>query len=254
VPLLAADPSGPAQAAALADIAARLHADAEERDPARAAMRLDRLPERITLADATRLGALPTTGKHVLLGVSGDRLSPVWASLEAGPVVIAGPTGSGRSTAATAVAASAAESGLRVLLGVHRRTPAHERVAEAGVEVVPSGEVTAALDRSPADLVVLDDVDRFPLDEDLIERLTKPDGPSLAVTALLDSFGFGATGLLKVARTRPGSVVLLCPPNQLVAANVGVTLERGMGFSSPPGRAYLVAEGRMLLGQVPDVR
>jgi hypothetical protein len=47
-------------------------------------------------------------------------------------------------------------------------------------------------------------------------------------------------------------VVLLCPPNHLVAANVGVTLERGMGFTGPPGRAYLVAEGKTMLGQVPD--
>ena len=54
VPLLAADPSGPAQAVALAEVAARL-AEAEEPDPARAPMRLDRLPEQITLADAARL-------------------------------------------------------------------------------------------------------------------------------------------------------------------------------------------------------
>jgi hypothetical protein len=109
------------------------------------------------------------------------------------------------------------------------------------------------LDDPPADLVVLDDVDRFPVDDGLADRLSEPGGPALAVAALLDSFGFGATGLLKFARTRPGSVVLLCPPNHLVAANVGVNLERGMGFSGPPGRAYLVAEGKMVLGQAPDV-
>jgi DNA segregation ATPase FtsK/SpoIIIE, S-DNA-T family len=253
VPLLTADPTGPAQAAALADAAAQLRAEAEDPDPARAPMRLDRLPEQITLAEATRLGARPTTGQHVLLGVSGDRLSPVWASLDAGPVVIAGPAGSGRSTAAAAVAASAAASGLRVLLGVHRRSAAYERVAEAGVTVVTNGELAGSLDSSPADLVVLDDIDRFAADDGLVERLTRPGSPALVVAALLDSFGFGATGLLKFARTRPGSVVLLCPPNHLVAANVGVTLERGMGFSGPPGRAYLVAEGRAVLGQVPDV-
>ncbi|QYN35495.1 FHA domain-containing protein [Pseudonocardia sp. DSM 110487] len=253
VPLLTTDPSGPAQAAALADVAARLRAGAEQPDPTRAPMRLDRLPEQITLAEATRLGTQPTTGPHVLLGVSGDRLSPVWASLDSGPVLIAGPAGSGRSTAAAAVAASAAASGLRVLLGVHRRMAAHERAAVAGVTVVAAGEVASSLEDSAVDLVVLDDVDRFPVDEDLAERLTKPDGPSLAVAGLLDSFGFGASGLLKFARTRPGSVVLLCPPNHLVAANVGVTLERGMGFSGPPGRAYLVAEGKMMLGQVPVI-
>jgi S-DNA-T family DNA segregation ATPase FtsK/SpoIIIE len=168
-------------------------------------------------------------------------------------VVIAGPAGSGRTTAAAAVAASAAASGLHVLLGAHRRTAPHEHAADDGVTVVTSGEAADALDRSSFDLVVLDDADRFPADETLVERLTKSDGPPLAVAALLDSFGFGATGLLKFARTRPGAVVLLCPPNHLVAANVGVTLERGMGFSGPPGRAYLVAEGKMLLGQVPDV-
>jgi hypothetical protein len=30
-------------------------------------------------------------------------------------------------------------------------------------------------------------------------------------------------------------------------------LERGMGFSGPPGRAYLVVEGKMMLGQVPEI-
>jgi S-DNA-T family DNA segregation ATPase FtsK/SpoIIIE len=188
-----------------------------------------------------------------VLGVSGDRLSPVWASLDSGPVVIAGPANSGRSTAAAAVAVSAAAGGLRVLLGAHRRSAVHERAVEAGVTVVTGGEMMGALDRSPVDLVVLDDIDRFPAEEALVERLTRPGGPPLAVVALLDSFGFGATGLVKVARTRPGSVVLLCPPNHLVAANVGVTLDRGSGFSGPPGRAYLVTEGKTALGQVPDV-
>ncbi|OLT00610.1 hypothetical protein BJF90_34220 [Pseudonocardia sp. CNS-004] len=254
LPLLATDPSGPAQAAALADTAARLRADSEEPDAARAPLRLDRLPEQITLAEASALGSPPTTGRPVLLGVSGDRLSPVWAGLDAGPLVIAGPAGSGRSTAAATVAASAAASGLRVLLAAPRPSAAHGRAAGAGVTVVPSGELAEPLDRAPVDLVVLDDVDRLAPHDDLVERLTTPGAPALAVTGLLDSFGFGATGLSKVARTRPGSVVLLCPPNHLVAANVGVTLERGAGFSGPPGRAYLVAEGKPVLGQVPDLR
>lgn len=253
VPLLTTDPSGSAQATALAGVAARLRADAGEPDAERAPMRLDRLPEQITPAEAAALGARPAAGKHVLLGVSGDRLSPVWASLDAGPLVIAGPAGSGRSTAAAAVAASAAAGGLRVLLGVHRHSKIHERASEAGARVMAGTELAGFLDRAPADLVVLDDVDRFAADDTLLERLTAPDAPALAATGLLDSFGFGATGLLKLARTRPGSVVLLCPPNHLVAANVGVTLERGTGFSGPPGRAYLVAEGKLVLGQVPDV-
>ncbi|OLT14070.1 hypothetical protein BJF78_19875 [Pseudonocardia sp. CNS-139] len=145
VPLLAADPAGPAQAAALADLAARLRASAEPPDVARAPMRLDPLPDRIALADAVGLGDRPAA-RHVLLGVSGDRLSPVWASLDAGPIVIAGPARSGRSTAAAAVAASTAAAGLRVLLGVHRRSEVHDHAAAAGVTVVPTGEVAAALD------------------------------------------------------------------------------------------------------------
>lgn len=91
---------------------------------------------------------------------------------------------------------------------------------------------------------MLDDADRFPADEALVERLTECDGPSLAVAALLDSFGLGATGLLKVAQTRPGSVVLLCPPDHLVAANVGVALERGWASAAPARPATWSPKGR----------
>ena len=73
VPLLDPDPRGPAQAAALAALAADLTAHYGAPAGPDAPMRLDPLPGRIGLAAARALPAL--TPGAVVLGVSGDRLS-----------------------------------------------------------------------------------------------------------------------------------------------------------------------------------
>lgn len=120
--------------------------------------------------------------------------------------------------------------------------------------MLPAAELAAALAGGPVDLVVVDDADQLGPDDPLAQLLVGAGAPALVVTALIESFGFGARGLVKAARSGPNSaVVLLSPPNHLAAADVGVTLERGGGFTGPPGRAYLVADGETGLGQVPDL-
>jgi hypothetical protein len=101
------------------------------------------------------------------------------------------------------------------------------------------------------DVVVVDDVDRAVVDDATSAALTAPDGPALILTGEIDSFGFGARGLVKAVRGAE-NVVLLSPPNHLAASSVGVTINREAAFSGPPGRAVLSVRGRNALGQVPD--
>jgi S-DNA-T family DNA segregation ATPase FtsK/SpoIIIE len=203
-------------------------------------MRLDPLPLRIGPTGATALSV--ARSGDVLVGVSGDRLSRIELFLAPGaPVLVAGPPRSGRSTAIVQVAADAARRGRDVALVAGRPSDIHKR---AGVRVVPPAE---AVD---ADLVVVDDAELLTMDDELVAALSAR--PGLVVGATLDAFGFGARGLVQAARRRPGGVVLLCPPNNLAAENVGVKIERGSGFTGPPGRALFALGGELILGHVID--
>ncbi len=248
VPLLDPDPRGPAQAAALAALAADLTDRYGGPAGPDAAMRLDPLPGRVGLAAARTLPVL--TPGDVVLGVSGDRLSTVCvpAAPATGHVLVAGPSRSGRSTAAATIAACRANA---VLVAPRVGEP-HRTAAAHGVRLVAPSELAAALDDGPA-LVVVDDADTAALDDATVARLTGPGGPALVVAAQLDAFGFGARGLVQAARAAAGPVVLLCPPNHLAAENVGIRIERGTGFNGPPGRALLQVDGVVRLGQVPDL-
>lgn len=252
VPLLAAAPDGVAQAAALAALGERLRAEHDEPVSERAPLRLDPLPLAI---DAAAAAALPALGSGaVLLGVAGDRLSALRTELDPadGPVLIAGPPRSGRSTAAAGIAAAAARSGAVTLLVAPRQATPHRAAVAAGAALVAPDELGARLDAEPAPrVVVVDDADAVTLDEAVLTRLTGAQAPALVVAGLLDAFGF-PRGLLAAAKKGSGPVVLLCPPNHLAAENVGIQIERGTGFTGPPGRALVrPSGGAAVLGQVP---
>ncbi|HYH32047.1 MAG TPA: FtsK/SpoIIIE domain-containing protein, partial [Pseudonocardia sp.] len=252
VPLLAPEPHGAAQSAALAALGERLRAEHGEPAGERAPLRLDPLPYRIGLAAAREL---PARGHgDLVLGVAGDRLSAVRAEWgdAVGHVLVAGPGRSGRSTAVAGIAASAAAGGARALLVAQRRGEPHRAAERMGVQVATPAELPELLDGGAVDLVAVDDADAADLDEGLVTRLAGPGGPALVVAAQIDAFGF-PRGLLAAAKKGAGPVVLLSPPNHLLAENVGVRIERGAGFSGPPGRALLAVDGELLVGQVADL-
>lgn len=252
VPLLAPDPTGPAQTAALAALADELRGRwPVEPDPAAAPLRLDPLPSRIAWGVAARLG--PAPARSLLLGVGGDRLAPLHLELDGlvGHVVVAGPGRSGRSTVLAALAASAQGSGASAALVAARPGPAHRAAGELGVTVLAPADLTG--DLGAFALVAIDDIDVLAWDDAVVAHLVAPGSPRLAVAAGLDSFGFGARGLVKEVRRAIGAVVLLSPPTAQAATNVDVKIARAGGFTGPPGRAYLVVDGEPVLGQVPDV-
>ncbi|HEX8630724.1 MAG TPA: FtsK/SpoIIIE domain-containing protein, partial [Catenuloplanes sp.] len=256
LPLLAADPSAAAQTGALAAVTDRLRTTCPVRSgTAGAPMRLDPLPRRITVEEAGRLGSPPGPGPYALLGVTGDRLAPLWIDPRRHrSIVVAGPPGSGRSTAAAAIAVSLARQGSRALLvaaagpgGVHRWAGDH------GVTVVTAAGVVDTLATATFDVVLVDDADRLSADDPALAVATTVAGVALVVTATLDAFGGGMPGPLPALRRAATAVVLLSPPDRFSAAGLGVQISHAMAFNGPPGRAYLVVDGVPALGQVATV-
>ncbi len=125
IALLADDPSGPAQVAALQSLA-RSAAPASVNRP----LRVDALPARVTADQAMNLvrGFQPPSRLWALLGAGGDALAPMGVDLLGqGPAaVIAGPSRSGRSSTLLTAAQSLLDRDVPVLVIAPRRSPLRE--------------------------------------------------------------------------------------------------------------------------------
>ena len=128
VALLTADPSGPAQAAALQVIGD----EAKARDAAiprsRRPFRVDALPTRVTFTDAWELREAETLGDNplwALVGVGGDELAAVGADMTQGipSFIVAGPPKSGRSTVLATMARSMGLQGASLIIVAPRPSP-----------------------------------------------------------------------------------------------------------------------------------
>ncbi|WP_328618102.1 FtsK/SpoIIIE domain-containing protein [Amycolatopsis sp. NBC_00355] len=246
LPLLATDPSGPAQQAALAaavdNAAQRWHAS-----PGRRPLRIDRLPSRISPSDASAVGEDPGSGLALMLGIGGDRLAPRWVDLETERVVtIAGPRRSGRSTALCSAAFTASRRGHRVALVAPRRDAAHAALADSGVEVVGIGDLADVLERG-VDVLFVDDADGLALPDPKLVEFGKPASPVLVGACRADKLTFGQ-GLVKVLVKAEVGMVLRPERGELL----GVDFPRPT-FDFPAGRGYLVSHGEAVLGQAADI-
>ncbi|GAA3130247.1 hypothetical protein GCM10020001_060190 [Nonomuraea salmonea] len=196
IALLAADPAGPAQVAAL-------QALAREAGPAAGRpwgaggppLRVDALPLRITATQAMELepGFSPPSPLWALIGAGGDALAPLGLDLLAqGPgAVVAGPSRSGRSSVLVTAARSLIAQGTPVVAVAPRRSPLRDL---EGAVAVLDGEATdlAELVADLHDYVVLVD------DAELIN----PDGPlGTALEEVLRSGRDGDHGLLIAGTT-----------------------------------------------------
>ncbi|WP_194894436.1 FtsK/SpoIIIE domain-containing protein [Catenulispora pinisilvae] len=165
VALVAADPSGPAQVAALRALASRLtdrEADVPKNQrPGRIAV----LPAQLTFQEAW--GYLEEERKQpwALLGVGGDELEPVGATLfgDRPTFLIAGPSGSGRSTALGVMAESLLRTGAEIVIGAPSATPLSALVGRPGVRGLVNAsdpveeELSALLDPGEGPVVLIID-------------------------------------------------------------------------------------------------
>ncbi|MFI6918591.1 FtsK/SpoIIIE domain-containing protein [Nonomuraea spiralis] len=255
IALLSADPSGPAQVAALQTLA-RASGPPPEGRPGREGeppLRVDALPMRVTASQTMELdpGFAPPSPLWALVGAGGDALTPLGVDLLAhGPgAVVAGPSRSGRSSVLVTAARSLVDAGTPVIAVAPRRSPLRDL---AGAVAVLDGNA-ADLAELVADLsqyvVVVDDAELInpdsPLGTALEEVLrTGRDGDHGLLIA-------GATGDLAVAyrgfvaearKSRTG--LLLSVQGQTDGDLFGIRLPRGAG-GGPPGRGLLVTTGNL---------
>jgi S-DNA-T family DNA segregation ATPase FtsK/SpoIIIE len=267
VALLAADPSGAAQAAALTEIGVR----AGRRDAAVPGhlrpFRLGELPGKIGYEVAATLPRAGGGPGWVLAGVGGDQLTAYGPDLAVGVPAfgVGGPAKSGRSTMLVAMARSALDNGQQVIALAPRTSPVRDLAGKAGVIGVFTGsdltpeELTGALARvTGRALIVIDDASALrdaAASGELRDVIRNGEARQLAVVYAGDpeDLGSGFSGwLVDARRSRRGA--LLSPQNRTDGDLVGLRLPRtAVGQPVRPGRALLhLGDGEPITVQVPE--
>ncbi|GAA3183369.1 MULTISPECIES: FtsK/SpoIIIE domain-containing protein [Streptomyces] len=265
VALVAADPAGPAQVAAVHALAARL----TEREAAvpRAARpnRIAVLPTELTFDQAWE--QVGTPGRMwALVGVAGDDVEPVGADLHGDQptFLVAGPSRSGRSTALSVMTESLLRGGTEVVIGAPMNSPLRAFAGRAGVRGVltdeqPTEQQFAGL-LDPGDGPVVLVVDDAEVWRDLICRdwlktfVRKASGSNRGVIIGGDvaTVGVGFAGWQsEIKKNRRG--VLLSPPNLGDGDLVGVRLSRSqVAAKVVPGAGLLhLGSGALMTTQIP---
>ena len=263
VALLAADPSGVAQVAALHGLAAaarsRYPRPARDRRP----LRVDALPLRTTRAESLALDPdfRPPSPLWALVGSGGDELGPVGLDVNAdGPgIVLAGPPRSGRSTALTTMAISLASAGTPVLIITPRRSPLRSLEARPGVLAVLGADVSpeqidTALAGLDSYVLVVDDAELLAdnmmvaarLEQVLVSGRDADHGMILA--GATSDLARQYSGFIRTAlKSRCGMFVGIEGPGD--GDLFGVRLPRGAGPGAL-GRGLLIRPGTMASVQI----
>ncbi|WP_329133165.1 FtsK/SpoIIIE domain-containing protein [Streptomyces sp. NBC_01476] len=268
VAVLPAGPSGQEQAEALR----RIGAEAARRDegvPAAARpFRIETLPSAVSFKDAyTRTAPGDRRPMMGMVGLGGDEVAPVWVDFSgvASTYVVAGPPGSGRSTALAALAVSLLHGGTGVVALAPRESPLRGLQGRRGAALITSlspteQDINAALEAvggGPAVLLV-DDADLLamtPADNLLRDIATSGRdrslglvvaGPGEALVSPLSSW------IGQVRRSRKG---LLLSPQTIGEGDIlGLRLPHNViRVNRVPGRGFTTdAAGALLTVLVPE--
>jgi S-DNA-T family DNA segregation ATPase FtsK/SpoIIIE len=243
--MLPGDPSNAAQWRAVSSRAMTMSAAARSAGsrsaagpamPAGPRIRIRPLPPTVSASALLEQHGRAVTGESCLLGLGGDDASVVSCPLfgPASRFLIAGPHGSGRSTAAILIADQARTRGLRVFVAAPARSPLSAWAAENDVA---TGTPAESLDGR--ELLVVDDVEQFTdtVAGDQLQAWVASADAAVVVTAhapdLLHSFrGLGT----ELRRHRSG---LLLQPSASDGETLGVRLPQ-LPASDLPGRGVLV--------------
>ncbi|MGK5730637.1 FtsK/SpoIIIE domain-containing protein [Streptomyces sp. URMC 124] len=258
--LLADDPSGQAQVAALRSIGEEAARGRSRPSPELRPLRVDALPARITASQAFALAPDFTPSPlWALVGVGGDELQPVGVDLEElGPgFVIAGPPKSGRSTMLLGAARLLLSIGTPLVLVTPRRSPLRDLADEAGVLGLLGAddsssdleELTEKAEGRPY-VVVVDDAELLydtSMDEALEEvvRSGMDGGHAILAAGTTDSLASQYRGFVVEARkSRNG--VLLMPQSPSEGDLFGVRLAANSGGGATAGNGLLVRAGQSM--------
>jgi DNA segregation ATPase FtsK/SpoIIIE, S-DNA-T family len=255
IALLALDPAGPAQLAALNALAAIDHGPTQHRAPP---IRVEPLPEDVPFdLVAARAGALAAErGPYwAPIGIGGDDASPQGVDLQAdGPAfVIAGPPRSGRSSLLVALVQWLAGRGVSVAVVAPRKSPLRQVSNEPGLRAVSDGygidALQDAVETASGPLVlVADDAEMLldsPAERVLLDVLKDADSGApraVVVAGTTDSMTATYRGITVEAR-RSGCGLLLSPSGPLDGELLGVRVPRASEQRS--GRGILVVDGHV---------
>jgi DNA segregation ATPase FtsK/SpoIIIE, S-DNA-T family len=266
VALLAEDPSGQAQAAALQAIGEAT----KERDAAvgraHRPFRVDVLPQRITYEEGWQLCDGPRGPLWAMAAVGGDQLTALGPDLARGTpaFIVAGPPRSGRSTTLLTMTRAFLSVGTRVIIAAPRQSPMRRLARAQGVvgffdgDDIAEDELTAALERLQGPGAILVD------DAEMLRSCDAGDVLSAVVRRTCgydvgvviggdaeDVCGGFSGWQVEAKRARCG--LLLSPQNISDAELLGVRLQRNqVGQALQPGRGLLhLGDGTVHVVQVP---
>jgi len=267
IALLAADPSGAAQAAALREIAKRATKRDAELAASRRPFRLDVLPTNLTVADALeRTGPEQSRPGWALVGVGGDEVRGVGVNLFVGAptFLIAGPPKSGRSTVLATMVSTLIAGGATVVVLAPRPSPLRALEGAPGVAAVLTGmdvtedELAPLLDGVAHRVLVVDDGEllRDAAAKDWLRELVRgarDRGIGILLAGDIADVASGFSGWqVEVRKNRSG--ILLSPPNITDGDLVGARLPRSsVSASVQPGRGLAnLGDGELTLLQLPQ--
>lgn len=240
---LGSDDSGPALRSDVQAIAAAVVGR-----PAKGLIRVEALPTSISLNDvwpSISAGDI-SSPLTALIGVGGDDLSPELIDfVEVGPgFTIAGPPGTGRSTALLSLARSVLAFGASVVAITPRTSPVSSLAADKmqliDVDDLDATDLKARLSQGPT-LLVIDDAHLLGADAGLLVRQVIDDLQTtktfaFAVAGDIDKFSLHPVAL---AAKRSGSGILLSP-RKLDRDMLSLSaLPSTIVGRQPPGRAFL---------------
>lgn len=207
----------------------------------------------------------PPSSTWFAVGVGGSDVKPVGVDLfDADPhlVLVTGPSGSGRTTAAAAFAAGLRRAGVGVLAVAPPRSPLRRLLPDdPGVRLVTGTQVKDADLRDAVSFfgegryaVILDDCEQITVtpSEDgfvtaptLLEEIASPAAIGRQALVLCGDAGpilsSQRRSLLRVVQEvlTEGTRILLSPTHGFSARELGFQLEADQFFAGPPGRGYL---------------
>jgi S-DNA-T family DNA segregation ATPase FtsK/SpoIIIE len=254
IALLPGDVGAAGQNAAVQELAAALP-PARGRKP----FRVDVLPTRIGVAEALEL---PASGPGAAFAVGGDELRLQTVNLAAcGPgFTIAGPAGSGRSTALLVLARSLLEGGTQLCLVLPQASPLQALADTEGVVLLADlrdpARLASVLSHTNGRVAVLvDDAEQITddrWDTLLLDVLKIAVSKDHAVVVAGDQdwlAGADAGFAFEAQRSRSG--LLLTPDSPERGDLLGVRLPRSAVFTGPAGRGVLLRSGQPMAVQVP---
>jgi DNA segregation ATPase FtsK/SpoIIIE, S-DNA-T family len=244
-------------------------------DPRRLPTLFASLPTQVKVADLALPRPLPAPS-WIPIGVGGQELATIGIDLfDVGPnlMFIAGPAGSGRTTAIATLARSLSGNGIAVLALAPLQSPLSRLLADdESIRVITTATIEDTALREAAEpfgdrryAVLLDDADRITV---------QPTKQSFSESpTLLDEIGqpaqFGHRALIIAANATPilsgsrrslakitnetlqnGARLLLTPAKRADARELGMTLEPDQYLTRPPGRGYLATTGAPALIQL----